>query len=150
MIGKRRKLMHLDDRGPLRTMFIVTSMPVGGLETLLVNLMRRVDRSRIEPELCFLKSLGPLGVVIARADNGRGLTTAGSPWNSETENCACGVPMANDSLLAEGLADEPATNPTTVLPSTGLAARSTGSERTERFMPIVVGLFVARGCAALI
>lgn len=42
-------------------MFITTSMPVGGAETLLVNLLRRFDRSVIRPELVCLKELGPLG-----------------------------------------------------------------------------------------
>ena len=46
---------------PLRTMFIITSMPVGGAETLLVNLVRRFDRDRIHPLLCCLKEKGPLG-----------------------------------------------------------------------------------------
>ena len=46
-------------------MFVITSMPVGGAETLLVNLVRRLDRSRFEPELCCLKQLGPLGEVLA-------------------------------------------------------------------------------------
>lgn len=45
----------------LRVMFIITSMPVGGAETLLANLIRRLDRARIEPQLCCLKQLGPLG-----------------------------------------------------------------------------------------
>jgi glycosyltransferase involved in cell wall biosynthesis len=55
----------LEDRGPLRVMFVVTSMPVGGAETLLVELIRRLDRSRFSPELCCLKYLGPLGEVLA-------------------------------------------------------------------------------------
>jgi glycosyltransferase involved in cell wall biosynthesis len=50
----------------LPVMFVITSMPVGGAETLLVNLIRRMDRSRFAPELCCLKSLGPLGEVMAR------------------------------------------------------------------------------------
>ena len=49
------------DRGPLRVMFVVTSMPVGGAETLLVNLIRRMDRSSFTPEVCCLKERGPLG-----------------------------------------------------------------------------------------
>src|SRR5262245_37915683 len=60
-----RNLKPLADRGPLRVMFIITSMPVGGAETLLVNLIRRLDRSRFLPELCCLKELGPLGEVLA-------------------------------------------------------------------------------------
>ncbi len=62
---KFRHLKHPDDRGPLKVMFVITSMPVGGAETLLVNLVRRLDRSRFEPELCCLKQLGPLGEVLA-------------------------------------------------------------------------------------
>ena len=42
-------------------MFLLTSMPVGGAETLLCNLIRTMDRSRFSPEVCCLKELGPLG-----------------------------------------------------------------------------------------
>ena len=51
---------------PLRVMFIHTFMPVGGAETLLVNLIRRLDRNRFAPEVCCLKYPGPLGEVLAR------------------------------------------------------------------------------------
>lgn len=50
---------------PLRTLFVITSMPVGGAEVLLDNLIRRFDRQRIAPELCCLKELGPLGEELA-------------------------------------------------------------------------------------
>lgn len=50
---------------PLRVMFLVTSMPVGGAETLLVNLVRRLDRSRFKPEVACLKERGPLGEELA-------------------------------------------------------------------------------------
>ena len=46
---------------PLRVMFLLTSMPVGGAETLLANLVRRLDRDRFSPEVACLKELGPLG-----------------------------------------------------------------------------------------
>ncbi len=46
-------------------MFVITSMPVGGAETALVELVRRLDRDRFAPELCCLKYLGPLGEVLA-------------------------------------------------------------------------------------
>ena len=46
---------------PLKVMFLLTSMPVGGAETLLVNLVRRFDRSRIEPYICCLKQKDVLG-----------------------------------------------------------------------------------------
>ena len=59
------KPIPIADRGPLRVMFLITSMPVGGAETLLVNLIRRLDRTRFLPELCCLKQLGPLGEVLA-------------------------------------------------------------------------------------
>ena len=53
-------------RRPLRVMFIITSMHVGGAETLLLNLLRRIDRSRFSPELCCLKELGELGEQLQR------------------------------------------------------------------------------------
>ncbi|HMP07084.1 MAG TPA: glycosyltransferase [Lacipirellulaceae bacterium] len=53
------------DRYPLRTLFLVTSMPVGGAETLLVNLVRRLDRRRFAPEIVCLKEAGPLGEMLA-------------------------------------------------------------------------------------
>jgi len=61
----KRVLIPSADRGPLRVMFFITSMPVGGAETLLVNLIRRLDRSRFSPELCCLKDKGPLGEMLA-------------------------------------------------------------------------------------
>ena len=45
----------------LRVMFLITSMPVGGAETLLMNLVRGMDRTRFLPEICCLKEPGPLG-----------------------------------------------------------------------------------------
>jgi glycosyltransferase involved in cell wall biosynthesis len=52
-------------RKPLRVAFIITSMPVGGAETLLVNLIRGLDRSRFEPEIICLKERGPLGEIMS-------------------------------------------------------------------------------------
>ncbi len=54
-----------DDR-PLRVMFVITSMHVGGAETLLCNLIRRMDRERFAPELCCLKERGELGDQLSR------------------------------------------------------------------------------------
>ncbi len=51
---------------PLRVMFLITSMPVGGAETLLVNLVRCFDRQRIEPLIACLKEPGELGEVIRK------------------------------------------------------------------------------------
>lgn len=56
----------MPSRSPLHAMFVITSMPVGGAETLLVNLVRRMDRSRILPSICCLKEPGVLGEEIAR------------------------------------------------------------------------------------
>jgi glycosyltransferase involved in cell wall biosynthesis len=60
-----KRFPPLDDRGPLRVLFVITSMPVGGAETLLVNLIRRLDRDCFSPEICCLKELGPLGELMA-------------------------------------------------------------------------------------
>jgi glycosyltransferase involved in cell wall biosynthesis len=46
---------------PLRVMFVLTSMPVGGAETLLVELVRGLDRTRFTAEICCLKEPGALG-----------------------------------------------------------------------------------------
>ncbi len=50
----------------LNTTFLLTSMPVGGAETLLVNLMRGFDRTRIQPSVVCLKERGPLGEEISQ------------------------------------------------------------------------------------
>lgn len=50
---------------PLRVMFVITSMHVGGAETLLLQLIRRLDRARFAPQLCCLKERGELGDVLA-------------------------------------------------------------------------------------
>lgn len=51
---------------PLKVDFIVTSLPVGGAETLLLNLVRRFDASCIQSRVVCLKSPGVLGDEIAR------------------------------------------------------------------------------------
>lgn len=56
-----------EDRGPLRVMFVLTSMPVGGAETLLVNLIQRMNRDQFAPEVCCLKERGPLGEQLAES-----------------------------------------------------------------------------------
>ncbi|MGD0655174.1 MAG: glycosyltransferase [Thermoguttaceae bacterium] len=62
----RRRVTPLADRGPLRVMFVITNMPVGGMEALTVELIRRLDRSRFEPELCCLKYFDVLGEDLAQ------------------------------------------------------------------------------------
>jgi len=66
MFGRQHRLMPREDRGPLRVAFIATTLPVGGAETLLVDLVRRIDRSRFTPEVVCLKYLDVLGEVLAR------------------------------------------------------------------------------------
>ncbi len=63
------KLQCRADRGPLRVMFMLTSMPIGGAETLLLNLIRRLDQDRVIPEVCCLKERGPLGEELAAETN---------------------------------------------------------------------------------
>ncbi len=60
-----RELTPLADRGPLRVMFIATSLPVGGAERLLAELVHRLDRQRFLPELCCLKYFDRLGESLA-------------------------------------------------------------------------------------
>jgi glycosyltransferase involved in cell wall biosynthesis len=59
------RLTPLPQRGPLGVMFVITSMPVGGMESLLVELLRRLDRRRFAPELCCLKYRDRLGDMLA-------------------------------------------------------------------------------------
>lgn len=65
MGSRPRILLPIEDRGPLRVMFLITSMPVGGAETLLVSLIHGLDRERFVPLLCCMKQLGPLGEDLA-------------------------------------------------------------------------------------
>ncbi len=60
-----RTLLPLEERGPLRAMFLINDMSVGGAEMLLFNLIQRVDRTRVEPELCCMGALGQLGEQLA-------------------------------------------------------------------------------------
>jgi glycosyltransferase involved in cell wall biosynthesis len=53
------------NRRPLRVLFVLTSMPVGGAETLLVDLLRSFHPQRVVAEVCCLKSRGRLGEQIA-------------------------------------------------------------------------------------
>jgi len=60
-------LKKLSDREPrpIRVMFLLTSMPIGGAETLLVNLVRRLDRNRIEPLIGCMKQKDVLGQMLS-------------------------------------------------------------------------------------
>lgn len=59
-------LLPLDQRGPLKVLFMITSMETGGAEVLLLDLMRSLDPARCQPELACLKHLGELGEQVAR------------------------------------------------------------------------------------
>lgn len=61
-----RSVPKRSECGPLRVQFVITSMPVGGAETLLVNMMRRMDPKTVVPEVVCLKEPGPLGEEIAK------------------------------------------------------------------------------------
>lgn len=52
-------------REALRVSFVLTSMPVGGAEVLLQNLIARFDRRLIQSEIVCLKEPGPLGEQLA-------------------------------------------------------------------------------------
>lgn len=52
---------------PKRVLFVQTSMPVGGAETLLVNLVKRLNPARFAPEVVCLKEPGPLGEHLQEA-----------------------------------------------------------------------------------
>jgi glycosyltransferase involved in cell wall biosynthesis len=54
-----------EDQLPLNVFFVITSMPVGGAEVLLCNLIRCMDRNRFTPHLVCLKELGELGTQLA-------------------------------------------------------------------------------------
>lgn len=50
----------------LRVQFVVSSLPIGGAETLLLNLIRRLNREEFSPEVVCLREPGALGGAIAR------------------------------------------------------------------------------------
>lgn len=67
MLGRHFHDLTLpEDRDPLRVMFVHTEVVVGGAETLLLEIIRKLDRQRFQPELCCLKQLSELGEVIAK------------------------------------------------------------------------------------
>ncbi len=49
----------------LNVKFVITSMPIGGAETLLVNLIRHMDHTAFSPEVICLKEPGQLGLELA-------------------------------------------------------------------------------------
>jgi glycosyltransferase involved in cell wall biosynthesis len=61
MFRRPKLLLPLDERGPLRVMFLINDMSIGGAEMLLDQLIRRLDRKRFAPEACCMRGLGELG-----------------------------------------------------------------------------------------
>jgi len=57
-------MMSLDSSPPKNVLFLLTSMPVGGAETLLVNMIRCFDRNRINPLVACLKDRDVMGKEI--------------------------------------------------------------------------------------
>lgn len=55
-----------NDRRPLNVMFLLSTMPVGGAETLLANMVRRFDRNRINPVIACLKQRDELGEILSK------------------------------------------------------------------------------------
>lgn len=51
---------------PLRIQFVITSLPVGGAEVLLLNMIRKMDRLNFEPEVICMKEPGELGEEISQ------------------------------------------------------------------------------------
>ncbi|WP_197356661.1 glycosyltransferase [Aureliella helgolandensis] len=51
---------------PLRVKFVLTSLPVGGAETLLLNLISRLDRQAFQAEVVCLKEPGQLGIDVSQ------------------------------------------------------------------------------------
>ena len=50
---------------PLNVLFANTSLPIGGAETLQLQLVRHLDRNRFRPMICCLKDQGALGETLA-------------------------------------------------------------------------------------
>lgn len=54
----------MPERKPFNIAFLITSMPIGGAETLLVNLLRSIPKNQGNPTVICLKEKGPLGQQI--------------------------------------------------------------------------------------
>jgi glycosyltransferase involved in cell wall biosynthesis len=59
-------LFPLADRGPLRVLFAIDTLHVGGAEVLTYELVRRLDRHRFSPEVACMRELGELGKKLKR------------------------------------------------------------------------------------
>lgn len=64
-VSKLDSVVENSSDRPLRVMFLITSMEVGGAETLLANMMQRFDPNRVVPSVACLKHQGELGEQLA-------------------------------------------------------------------------------------
>ncbi|HTI39452.1 MAG TPA: glycosyltransferase [Vicinamibacterales bacterium] len=58
---------HHETAGPprrIRLLFVIGTLEIGGAETQLVELIRRLDRTRFDPALCCLGDDGPLAPLV--------------------------------------------------------------------------------------
>ena len=56
--------MGYNFRKPIPVMHVVASLDIGGLESVVVNLMKKHDRSKFKPAVCCLLGKGALGSII--------------------------------------------------------------------------------------
>lgn len=55
------KIQGLTERGKINLMALIVSMPVGGVETQLLSVLRRLNKDRYNVSICCIKDLGVLG-----------------------------------------------------------------------------------------
>lgn len=65
MLFARPNLKPRADRGPLRVLFAINNLEVGGAEMLTFELVRRLDRSRFAAEVACMREAGELGRRLA-------------------------------------------------------------------------------------
>jgi glycosyltransferase involved in cell wall biosynthesis len=54
-------------KATLRILHLITRLPVGGAERLIVDLVQRLDRAQFEPLVCCLQERGPLAAEVEAA-----------------------------------------------------------------------------------
>ena len=70
--------------GPLKVAHVITGLQTGGAETLLLRILERIDRSRIDASVISLTSEGPLGPRIEALGvpvRALGLRKVPTPWD---------------------------------------------------------------------
>lgn len=92
-------------QSPLKLKFVITSLPVGGAETLLLNLVERLDRRIIDPEVVCLKEPGELGPEFSK------LTTVHSnvlhsKWDLRVVSRLRRIFTGSDAVITVGAGDK--------------------------------------------